>query len=74
MSERNSGPWRWAEGLLERLLPENMRETIVGDLREEFVEAIEPQGERCGRRSGICDRWRVSSHGLRARVGRWEKC
>jgi hypothetical protein len=43
MSERNSGPWRWAEGLLERLLPENMRETIVGDLREEFVEAIEPQ-------------------------------
>jgi hypothetical protein len=39
MSERVSGPWRWAEALLERLLPASTREMIVGDLREEFVEA-----------------------------------
>jgi hypothetical protein len=42
MSERDAGPWRWAEALLERLMPENARETIAGDLREEFVEGIEP--------------------------------
>ena len=41
MREQNAGPWRWAEALLERLLPESARETIVGDLREEFVEAID---------------------------------
>jgi hypothetical protein len=46
MSEQASGPWRWAEALLERLLPESARETIVGDLREEFVEATEPQKGR----------------------------
>jgi hypothetical protein len=43
MSKQNSGPWRWAEALLERLLPESARETIAGDLREEFVEGIEPR-------------------------------
>ena len=46
MSKQTSGPWRWAEALLERLLPEGTRETIVGDLREEFVEGIEPRRGR----------------------------
>jgi len=46
MSAQNSGPWRWSEALLERLLPETTRETIAGDLREEFVEGIEPKRGR----------------------------
>ncbi len=46
MSERDAGPWRWAEALLERLLPESARETIAGDLREECVEGIEPRRGR----------------------------
>jgi len=46
MSKQTSGPWRWAEALLERLLHEGTRETIVGDLREEFVEGIEPRRGR----------------------------
>lgn len=36
-------PPRWAEALLERLLPEHARETVVGDLREEFVESAAPK-------------------------------
>ena len=46
MSAQNSGPWRWSEALLERLLPKSTRETIAGDLREEFVEEIEPKRGR----------------------------
>jgi hypothetical protein len=40
-------PPRWAEALLERLLAAADRETVAGDLREEFVEAVVP---RVGRR------------------------
>ncbi len=36
-------PPRWAETLLEGLLAERDRETVVGDLREEFAEAIHPR-------------------------------
>jgi hypothetical protein len=39
MSGATQTPPRWAEALLECLLPEHVRETVVGDLREEFVES-----------------------------------
>jgi len=35
-------PPRWAEACLERLLAERDRETIVGDLREEYAASILP--------------------------------
>jgi hypothetical protein len=37
------GPPRWAEFLLERLLVARDRETVAGDLREEYVESIMPR-------------------------------
>jgi hypothetical protein len=43
MSAAQHTPPRWAEALLERLLPESVRETVVGDLREEFIESTLPQ-------------------------------
>ena len=43
---RPGAPPRWAEALLERLLPERVRETIVGDLREEFIESVLPREGR----------------------------
>ncbi len=43
MSAAGHAPPRWAEALLERLLPEFVRETVVGDLREEFVESMLPR-------------------------------
>jgi hypothetical protein len=43
-------PPRWAEVLLERLLPDGARETVVGDLREEYVEGVLPIGGRLGAR------------------------
>ena len=39
-------PPRWAEALLERLLPDHARETVVGDLREEYIESALPQRGR----------------------------
>lgn len=42
MSASRHAPPRWAEWLLERLLPEHSRETVVGDLREEFIESQLP--------------------------------
>jgi hypothetical protein len=39
MSKREQGPPRWAEVLLERLLPERARETVTGDLREEYADS-----------------------------------
>lgn len=42
MSENAKNPPRWAEWLLEHLLPEDAREGIVGDLREEYVESLLP--------------------------------
>jgi hypothetical protein len=41
-----SGPPRWAEFLLERLLGARDRETVAGDLREEYVESIMPRSGR----------------------------
>jgi hypothetical protein len=43
-------PPRWAEVLLERLLPDDARETVAGDLREEFVEGVLPQRGLVGAR------------------------
>jgi hypothetical protein len=37
------GPPRWAEFLLERLLPVRDRETVTGDLREDYAEFFVPQ-------------------------------
>jgi hypothetical protein len=36
------GPPRWAESLLERLIHIRERDSIVGDLREEFIESVLP--------------------------------
>ena len=38
-----NAPPRWAECLLERLLPARNRQTITGDLGEEYVEVILPR-------------------------------
>jgi hypothetical protein len=46
MSSAMRNPPRWAEVLLERLLPDHARETVVGDLREEFIESTSPQRGR----------------------------
>lgn len=43
-----STPPRWAEVLLERLLPECIRETVVGDLHEEYIESALPRKGRFG--------------------------
>jgi hypothetical protein len=40
---RIAQPPRWAELLLERLLCADVRDSIVGDLREEYVEAVRPR-------------------------------
>jgi hypothetical protein len=42
MKPRNPQPPEWAEQLLERLLPARNRQTITGDLREEYLEVILP--------------------------------
>jgi hypothetical protein len=39
----HQGPPRWAEFLLERLLPTRDRESVTGDLREDYAEFILPQ-------------------------------
>jgi hypothetical protein len=41
-------PPQWAESLLNLLLPEQVRETIIGDLREEYVESVHPRKGRIG--------------------------
>jgi hypothetical protein len=46
MSASRHAPPRWAEALLERLLSEYTRETVVGDLREQFIESVLPQRGR----------------------------
>jgi hypothetical protein len=40
------GPPRWAEALLERLIHIRERDSIVGDLREEFIESVLPHRGR----------------------------
>ena len=50
MSGARNAPPQWAEALLERLLPDHARETIVGDLREEFIESVLPQRGLAGAR------------------------
>ena len=45
MSDSHNPPSR-AEALLERLLPDHARETVVGDLREEFIESASTQRGR----------------------------
>jgi hypothetical protein len=42
MSGQAPTPPRWAEVLLERLLPDHTRETVAGDLREEYVDGMLP--------------------------------
>jgi hypothetical protein len=46
MSGNAKSPPRWAEVLLERLLCGDARDTVVGDLHEEYVEAMAPQRGR----------------------------
>jgi len=50
MSAARNAPPRWAEALLERLLPDHARETIAGDLREEFIESVLPRRGLLGAR------------------------
>jgi hypothetical protein len=38
----DQGPPKWAECVLECLLPQRDRETVVGDLREEYAESVLP--------------------------------
>jgi hypothetical protein len=45
MSDEHTPP-RWAEALLERLIPIRERDSIVGDLREEFIESVLPRRGR----------------------------
>ena len=42
MSVMKHAPPRWAEALLERLIHFRERDSIVGDLREEFIESVLP--------------------------------
>jgi len=42
MKPRKTAPPPWAERLLESLLPVRDRQTITGDLREEYLEVILP--------------------------------
>ena len=42
MNQNAKTPPRWIERLLEWLLPAHAREEVVGDLREEYIEAIGP--------------------------------
>ena len=42
MTTRPAPPPRWAERLLESLLPARDRQTVIGDLREEYLEEILP--------------------------------
>lgn len=42
VNTRPAAPPQWAERLLERLLPARDRQTIIGDLREEYLEEILP--------------------------------
>jgi hypothetical protein len=46
MTRETGSPFRWAEFLLERLLPSEDRQTVTGDLREEYAEAIFPRKGR----------------------------
>ena len=39
----HQGPPRWAEFLLKRLLPAHDRETVTGDLHEDYAEFVVPQ-------------------------------
>ena len=39
----HQGPPRWAEFLLKRLLPVRDRETVTGDLHEDYAEFMVPQ-------------------------------
>jgi hypothetical protein len=48
MSMNGQTPPRWAEVLLERLLTERDRETVVGDLREEYSESVLRRRGRVG--------------------------
>lgn len=41
-----AGPPRWAEAALERLLSPPDRQTVIGDLREEYAEAVLPERGR----------------------------
>jgi hypothetical protein len=46
MSRGTQSPPRWAEALLEQLLSAHERETVVGDLREEYAESAVVQRGR----------------------------
>ena len=46
MSAHTPAPPRWAEVLLERLLPARNRDVVTGDLREEYAEAQLPRTGR----------------------------
>ncbi len=42
MKQQLATPPRWAESVLERILADADRQTVPGDLREEFAEVIQP--------------------------------
>jgi hypothetical protein len=46
MSARTPAPPRWAEVLLEHLVPIRNRDIVTGDLREEYAESQLPQAGR----------------------------
>lgn len=46
MRESAKTPPHWMESLLERMLPAQTREEIVGDLREEYIESVLPRRGR----------------------------
>jgi hypothetical protein len=50
MNPTGPAPPRWAEVLLERLLPHHAREAIAGDLREEYIESVLPRRGMFGAR------------------------
>ena len=56
MSEQNPStlPPRWAEGLLRTMLPARDRESVSGDLLEEYCESVAPLGGRA-----MANRWYV---------------
>lgn len=71
MRDSNSPP-RWAENILEVLLPREDRLTLTGDLREEYAEIILPQLGRwkadlwyLAQAASLAPRFKVKEHGMR---------
>jgi hypothetical protein len=50
-SNRGFGPPRWADRLLKRLMPEDLREELLGDLHEQFAQQVAEVGKAQARRN-----------------------